>query len=74
VAIIGSKGRVTLPAAIRKQLQLEPGDAFAVVLEDEDTVLLHREPRRPNAGLVKLLLACPYPFDAGPRDADDGTS
>ena len=68
---IGAKGEITIPREIRKRKQIRPGDDFEV-LEDEDdpsAIILRKVEGRPNAGLVKHLLACPEKgwFKAPPR-------
>ncbi len=56
---ISSKGQVVLPAAIRQQDGIEPGQEFEVQRIDQGEYLLKRTKRRRNEGLVQLLLACP---------------
>jgi hypothetical protein len=34
----------------------------AASIEDDDTIVLRRVSRPPNAGLIDHLLACPFPF------------
>jgi AbrB family looped-hinge helix DNA binding protein len=57
--IISSKGQIVLPAAIRQQDGIEPGQEFEVQRIDHGEYLLKRTKRRRNEGLVRLLLACP---------------
>jgi AbrB family looped-hinge helix DNA binding protein len=57
--IISSKGQIVLPAAIRQQDGIEPGQEFEVQRVDHGEYLLKRTKRRRNEGLVQLLLACP---------------
>jgi bifunctional DNA-binding transcriptional regulator/antitoxin component of YhaV-PrlF toxin-antitoxin module len=56
-----AKGEVVLPRKILKQHRLRAGDKFEILAdEDEPGVIeLRRVPRKPNDGLVELLLACP---------------
>jgi len=56
---ISSKGQIVLPAAIRQQDGIEPGQEFEVQRIDHGEYLLKRAKRRRNEGLVQLLLACP---------------
>ncbi len=56
---ISSKGQIVLPAAIRQQDGIEPGQEFDVQRLDQGEYLLKRTKRRRNEGLVQLLLACP---------------
>jgi AbrB family looped-hinge helix DNA binding protein len=53
-----SKGRVVLPAAIRRKDRLQRGDQFAVERVAAGEYKLVRI-RSSNDGLVDLLLACP---------------
>jgi AbrB family looped-hinge helix DNA binding protein len=57
--IISSKGQIVLPAAIRQQDGIEPGQEFEVQRIDHGEYLLKRTKRRRNEGLVHLLLTCP---------------
>jgi AbrB family looped-hinge helix DNA binding protein len=70
---MSSKGQIVLPAAIREQDGLEPGDEFAVERLDEGEYKLVRNRPAPNEGLVDLLLACPekdffVPIQSEPTD------
>ena len=56
---VSSKGQIVLPAAIREQDGIKPGQKFDVERIDPGEYLLKRRTRRRNEGLVKLLLACP---------------
>jgi AbrB family looped-hinge helix DNA binding protein len=56
---MSSKGQIVLPAAIRQQDGIEPGQEFEVRRIDQGEYLLKRTKRRRNEGLVQLLLACP---------------
>ena len=69
--ILSQKGQIVLPVPVRQKLHLEPGDDFEVAVEDEDTITLRRISQPANRGLVKLLLACPSPFEIPARDTDD---
>jgi AbrB family looped-hinge helix DNA binding protein len=57
--IISSKGQIVLPAAIRQQDGIQPGEEFEVQRIDNGEYLLKRATRPRNLGLVELLLACP---------------
>jgi len=57
--IISSKGQIVLPAAIRQQDGIKPGQEFEVQRLDQGEYLLKRTKRPRNEGLVQLLLACP---------------
>jgi AbrB family looped-hinge helix DNA binding protein len=56
---MSSKGRIVLPAAIREQDHIEPGDEFAVERLAEGPYRLVRNRPLPNEGLIDRLLACP---------------
>jgi AbrB family looped-hinge helix DNA binding protein len=56
---ISSKGQIVLPAALREQDGIEPGEEFTVErLDRGEYRLVRRTPPR-NEGLVDWLLACP---------------
>lgn len=56
---VSSKGQIILPAEIRRRDHIEPGQEFEVERIDQGEYRLSRASRPRNAGLVKLLLACP---------------
>jgi AbrB family looped-hinge helix DNA binding protein len=56
---ISSKGQIVLPAELRQQDNIQPGQEFDVERIDRGEYLLKRRTRRRNEGLVQLLLACP---------------
>jgi len=56
---VSSKGQIILPAEIRKQDSLEPGQQFEVERIESGKYRLVRRAPRPNKGLVDWLLACP---------------
>ena len=56
---VSSKGQIVLPAELRQQDGVKPGQQFEVERLDCGDYRLKRKVRRRNAGLVKLLLACP---------------
>ncbi len=56
---VSTKGQIVLPSELRRQDRIEPGDEFDVERIDEGDYRLVRRRRRPNQGLVELLLACP---------------
>jgi AbrB family looped-hinge helix DNA binding protein len=65
---VSSKGQIVLPAELRQQDGIRPGQEFDVQRVDQGEYLLKRRQPR-NEGLVKLLLACPVKgwFQALPR-------
>jgi AbrB family looped-hinge helix DNA binding protein len=56
---VSTKGQIVIPAEIRQQDGIEPGQEFEVERIDRGEYRLKRRERRRNEGLVKLLLACP---------------
>jgi len=56
---VSSKGQIVLPAALRKQDQIEPGEEFTVERIDRGEYRLVRRTPTPNDGVVEWLLACP---------------
>lgn len=66
---VSTKGQVVLPAEIRAIDGIEAGQEFEIERIDEGEYRLKRKARRPNEGLVRLLLACPVKdwFEPVPR-------
>jgi AbrB family looped-hinge helix DNA binding protein len=58
-AMVSTKGQIILPAKIRQQDEIEPGQEFEVERIDRGEYRLIRHQPRPNEGLVDWLLACP---------------
>lgn len=56
---VSSKGQIVLPAALREQDHIEPGEEFTVERIDRGEYRLVRSTPVPNEGLVDWLLACP---------------
>jgi AbrB family looped-hinge helix DNA binding protein len=56
---VSSKGQIVLPAELRQQDGVKPGQQFEVERIERGQYRLKRKTRRKNEGLVKLLLACP---------------
>ena len=56
---VSSKGQIVIPAEIRKQDSIEPGEEFAVERVDRGEYRLVRRMPKPNEGVVDWLLACP---------------
>ncbi len=67
---MSSKGRIVLPAALRKQDHLEPGEEFEVERLDQRTYRLVRSRALPNEGVVDWLLACPVKGFFVPIESD----
>jgi AbrB family looped-hinge helix DNA binding protein len=59
VTRISSKGQVVLPAELRRQDRIEPGDEFEIERVDAGEYRLVRRRPSANQGLVDWLLACP---------------
>jgi len=55
---VSSKGQIVLPAALREQDKIEPGEEFEVERLDRGEYRLVRC-TSPNEGAVDWLLACP---------------
>jgi AbrB family looped-hinge helix DNA binding protein len=70
---VSTKGQIILPAEIRKRDGIEPGQEFDVERIDCGEYLLRRKERRRNAGLVKLLLSCPFKGWFKPMDRAETT-
>jgi AbrB family looped-hinge helix DNA binding protein len=56
---VSTKGQIILPAKIRKQDDILPGQEFEVERIDRGEYRLVRRQPRPNEGLVDWLLECP---------------
>lgn len=56
---ISSKGQIVVPAEIRNEDGIQPGEEFEIERLDRGEYLLRRTRKRRNEGLVELLLACP---------------
>jgi AbrB family looped-hinge helix DNA binding protein len=70
---VSTKGQIVLPAEIRRQDGIEPGQEFEVERIDRGEYRLKRKERRRNDGLVKLLLACPVKGWFKPMDRTETT-
>jgi AbrB family looped-hinge helix DNA binding protein len=56
---VSSKGQIVLPAELRQQDHIEPGQEFEVERLDRGEYRLVRRTARPNAGVIDWLLSCP---------------
>jgi bifunctional DNA-binding transcriptional regulator/antitoxin component of YhaV-PrlF toxin-antitoxin module len=56
---VSSKGQIVLPAQVRRQDHVLPGQEFDVERLDRGDYRLVRRASRPNQGVVDWLLACP---------------
>jgi AbrB family looped-hinge helix DNA binding protein len=59
VTSISTKGQIVLPAEIRRQDEIEPGQEFEIERIDRGEYRLIRREPRPNQGVVDWLLSCP---------------
>jgi AbrB family looped-hinge helix DNA binding protein len=57
--IVSSKGQIVLPAELRHQDQIEPGQEFDVERLDRGDYRLVRRQTAPNEGAMAWLNACP---------------
>ena len=55
---VSSKGQIVLPAGLRQQDRIEPGDEFEVDRLDRGEYRLRRTASS-NEGVIDWLLACP---------------
>lgn len=56
---VSTKGRITIPAELRRTDDIEPGQMFEFERVERGEYVLTRIPKNRNQGLVKLLLSCP---------------
>lgn len=56
---VSSKGQIVLPAELRQQDHIEPGQEFEVERLDRGEYRLVRRTARPNEGVIDWLLSCP---------------
>jgi AbrB family looped-hinge helix DNA binding protein len=59
ITTVSSKGQIVLPAEIRQQDDVKPGQQFEVERIERGEYRLKRKTRRRNEGLVDWLLRCP---------------
>ena len=71
--VLSSKGQVVLPAELRQQDDIRPGERFAIERIERGEYRLTRLTRPRNAGLVDLLLACPIKGRFTPMDRSETT-
>ena len=57
--VVSSKGQIVLPASIRRQDHIKPGQQFDVERIDRGEYRLSLREPAPNQGLTDWLLACP---------------
>ena len=56
---MSSKGQIVLPAELRREDDLQPGERFDVERLEEGAYVLRRVRDRLKRGLVELLRSCP---------------
>lgn len=56
---VSSKGQIVIPAELRSQDRIEPGQEFEVERLDRGEYRLVRRPVAQNEGVLDWLLACP---------------
>jgi AbrB family looped-hinge helix DNA binding protein len=74
ITTVSSKGQIVLPAEIRHQDRIKPGQEFEIERIDNGEYLLKRKTRRRNEGVVDLLLACPVKGWFQPIDRTEMTN
>ncbi len=73
ITTVSSKGQIVLPAVIRIQDGVKPGERFEVERIDCGQYKLTRKRAPRNEGLVQLLLACPAKGWFKPMDRSETT-
>jgi AbrB family looped-hinge helix DNA binding protein len=71
---VSSKGQIVLPAEIRQEDDIKPGQRFEIERLERGTYRLTRTELRANEGLVDLLLACPVKDWFEPQDRAETTA
>jgi AbrB family looped-hinge helix DNA binding protein len=56
---VSSKGQIVLPAAVRHQDDIQPGQQFEIERIDRGEYRLRRCEPPPNEGIADWLLSCP---------------
>ncbi len=56
---VSSKGQIVLPAELREQDSIRPGEQFEVERVQPGHYLLKKVPSKGSAGVLEWLLACP---------------
>jgi AbrB family looped-hinge helix DNA binding protein len=69
---VSTKGQIVIPAEIREEDNIEPGQEFEIERLDRGEYRLRRTEQH-NVGLVKLLLACPAKGWFQPIDRSETT-
>ena len=71
--IVSTKGQIVIPAELRQQDRILPGQQFDIERLDAGEYLLKRQSATNNAGFVDWLLACPDKgwFEPIPSESTD---
>ena len=56
---VSSKGQIVLPAELREQDRILPGQQFQLERLEAGQYLLRREPAGDNTGVIEWLRSCP---------------
>lgn len=59
VTTVSTKGQIIIPAELRRQDRIEPGEQFEIERISGGEYRLVRQIPPPNVGVVDWLLACP---------------
>lgn len=59
ITTVSTKGQIVLPAELRQQDGIKPGQQFEIERIERGEYRLKQKPPKRNQGLVRLLLACP---------------
>ncbi|HEY5892815.1 MAG TPA: AbrB/MazE/SpoVT family DNA-binding domain-containing protein [Chthoniobacterales bacterium] len=59
ITTISTKGQLILPAELRRQDEIEPGQEFDIERVDRGEYRLVRRPHLSKGGIADLLLGCP---------------
>jgi AbrB family looped-hinge helix DNA binding protein len=70
---VSSKGQIVLPAQLRRQDGIEPGQQFEITRLGVGDYLLTRTTLQPNESWVDALLACPVKDWFVPMDRTETT-
>jgi AbrB family looped-hinge helix DNA binding protein len=73
ITTVSSKGQIVIPAEIRAQDRIEPGQQFDIQRIEPGEYRLKRQRKGRNEGLLKLLLACPAKGWFQPLDRTETT-
>jgi len=71
---VSTKGQVVIPAEIREEDEIKPGQEFEIERLDRGEYRLKRAEKERNAGLVQLLLSCPVKDWFHPMDRTETTA